>query len=589
MRAFFVNFLLIYSKKRILGKKIMYIYIMRYILLIMLMAVLSFATPVSEHGKLSVRGGKILDKNDNPFVLRGMSMFWNKWTEGSRFYKSSTVTTLAGSSWNANVVRVAIGDGNAQDAKNFMDWTADAGIYVIVDWHYHDLEQSNAETFFTSVSSYAKQKGYNHVLYEVFNEPIKQTWASIKSYAEKIIDVIRTNDPDGLIIVGNPEYSSDLASPRANPITGTRAKNVLYTLHFYTSDVNHNAFKANLQVAYCNDFPVFASEWGTSQADGNGTQDWNLTNGWMSLVESLGISWANWSITDKGESSAALSPGCCGGGTFGDGNLTASGKYVQRIMKNRNSGGSITSANGDNVNLTQQDVNCGSGVEKGEKTGIVKIGTEITQAVNFLNMSGAKDSTIINSAPVLQNTASTFSVGYKLTDIPAPGAYRMRIRYGGVAATVSWEGSGLQSGSAELSSSNNVTTWKNSEYIPITITTSDSETPLNLTFNLNGTSNFAFVNLNVSIDPNNPVEPNPIISVSQQAANSGAFAVKNGINLQVSQKASMEVFGLNGKSVRKMNFSNGSHSVSLNDLPKGLYIVSVKFDNRREILRIPVK
>jgi len=81
----------------------------------------------------------------------------------------------------------------------------------------------------------------------------------------------------------------------------------------------------------------------------------------------------------------------------------------------------------------------------------------------------------------------------------------------------------------------------------------------------------------------------PIISVSPYAANSGAFAIKNGVNLRVAQKASMEVFNLNGKSVRKMDLLRGNYYISLGDLPKGLYVVSVKSDNRREILRIPVK
>jgi len=81
----------------------------------------------------------------------------------------------------------------------------------------------------------------------------------------------------------------------------------------------------------------------------------------------------------------------------------------------------------------------------------------------------------------------------------------------------------------------------------------------------------------------------PIISVSPYATSNGAFMIKNGVNLRVAKKATMEVFNLNGKSVRKMNFSNGSYYISFNDLPKGLYIVRVKYDNHREILRIPVK
>jgi len=81
----------------------------------------------------------------------------------------------------------------------------------------------------------------------------------------------------------------------------------------------------------------------------------------------------------------------------------------------------------------------------------------------------------------------------------------------------------------------------------------------------------------------------PIISLSQYVANNGAFAIKNGINLNVSKNANMEVFSLDGKSVRKYEFSNGSYSIMLGDLPKGLYIVKVQFGNQKEILRLPVR
>jgi endoglucanase len=575
---------------------------MRYISLIalkaavsiVLMAAVSFASPVSDHGKLSVSGAKILDKNNNPFVLRGMSMFWDKWNEGSKFYNQNTINTLAGSSWNANVVRMAAsqGQGSIQNAKNFMDWTATAGIYVIIDWHYHDTQLSEAKTFFADVSKYAKDKNYTHVLYEVFNEPTTQTWASIKTYAEAVIDEIRKNDSDGLIIVGNPGYSSDLGSPRADKITGTRAKNLLYTLHFYTSDPTHTTFQVSLKSAWCNDFPVFASEWGTSWANGgcgadkdgsnptnNCTQNWTLTNGWMSLIESLGISWANWSITDKSELAASGSLD----------NLTASGKYVQQIMKNRNNGDLITSANGsNNVNLTQIDPGCSdgsSGTKPGEKTGIVKVGGSATNAVDFLSISGVQDSVIIELAPVLRNSANTFSVGYKLTDIPGPGAYRIRIRYGSTAATtVSWQGSGLESGSAQIASTGSTSTWKNTDYIPITITANSSESPLNLTFNSNGASNFAFVNIQVSADPNAPTS----IDLSQAVLGNSLNAMQNSVNLQVASDASFKVFDLKGNAVRTLKFTQGNHVVSLSDLPRGLYIVKASSASWQRTVKMTV-
>jgi len=84
-------------------------------------------------------------------------------------------------------------------------------------------------------------------------------------------------------------------------------------------------------------------------------------------------------------------------------------------------------------------------------------------------------------------------------------------------------------------------------------------------------------------------DSSPIISISQYATSNGALAIKNGVNLQVSKNANVEVFGLNGKSVRKHEFSSGSYSLMLGDLPKGLYIVKVQFGNQKEILQVPVR
>ncbi|MDR2583972.1 MAG: T9SS type A sorting domain-containing protein [Fibromonadaceae bacterium] len=85
------------------------------------------------------------------------------------------------------------------------------------------------------------------------------------------------------------------------------------------------------------------------------------------------------------------------------------------------------------------------------------------------------------------------------------------------------------------------------------------------------------------------IEDTPIISISGYAANNGALAINNGVNLQVSKAANVEVFSLNGKSIRKHEFSSGTYSIMLNDLPKGLYIVKVQFGSQKEILRVPVR
>jgi len=83
-------------------------------------------------------------------------------------------------------------------------------------------------------------------------------------------------------------------------------------------------------------------------------------------------------------------------------------------------------------------------------------------------------------------------------------------------------------------------------------------------------------------------ENTPIITLSNAAFLNSAIASKNGISLTVKNNAVVEVFGLKGNSVRKFSFANGDYSVSLSDLPKGLYIVKVSFGNEKRILKIPV-
>jgi endoglucanase len=311
---------------------------LRKALFICLLAASALFATVANHGALRVVDGIIVDKNGNPPQLRGMSLFWNQWSEGSAFYNASTVSTLAGSSWRANVVRAAIGDGNTSHAQTIIDAAISNGIYVIVDWHVHTMNVNSAKTFFQTISQYVKNKGNPpNVIYEVFNEPTTQTWASIKSDAEQIISTIRANDPNNLIIVGVPNYSSQILAPRGNMINGT---NIAYAFHFYASETSHGAYRNNVNQAICAKIPIFITEWGVSPAsgkcnsDGNvdGSReplniDWSMVATWVNFIENRKLSWVNWAISNKNEcSSTKLSP------------MSASGQYVSDLISKRNQG-----------------------------------------------------------------------------------------------------------------------------------------------------------------------------------------------------------------------------------------------------------
>lgn len=81
------------------------------------------------------------------------------------------------------------------------------GMYVNIDYHAHRAEDSRAQAieFFTEMARF--YGGFNHVIYEVYNEPVNTGWPAINDYAEDVIAAIRAVDPDNLIIVGTRFFS----------------------------------------------------------------------------------------------------------------------------------------------------------------------------------------------------------------------------------------------------------------------------------------------------------------------------------------------------------------------------------------------
>ncbi|MCL2283525.1 MAG: glycoside hydrolase family 5 protein [Fibromonadales bacterium] len=316
--------------------------------------------PPPPANKLSVNGPNLM-KNGEKFVLRGMSLYWYEgpWggqQPGNSFYTEATVMALANpDTWGANLVRAAIGNVKQDPgvalsvAKNMMDWAKNAGIYVIIDNHSHIAHRPGhaeaANNFFREVSSYAKEKGYTHVIYEIYNEPVcdwdktetnctnaeRTSWETIKSFSVGVINTIRGNDPDGIILVGTPNFSANIQVAASDPIAG---HNLMYVLHYYAG--THMGYQTRFKEAYCANFPIFISEWGTPASSGTGTINVENNNSWMSLVESAGVSWANWSLVTAKETSAALASMDVNGPT------TESGTMVKTWIRELNAGRSTS-------------------------------------------------------------------------------------------------------------------------------------------------------------------------------------------------------------------------------------------------------
>jgi len=75
----------------------------------------------------------------------------------------------------------------------------------------------------------------------------------------------------------------------------------------------------------------------------------------------------------------------------------------------------------------------------------------------------------------------------------------------------------------------------------------------------------------------------------QIATSNLAIQTKNGINLQVVNGAAIEIYGIKGNLINRQNYTNGLHTLSLSNLPKGIYLVKVRFESSdMKILRVPV-
>ncbi|MFG6458714.1 carbohydrate-binding protein [Roseateles sp. BYS96W] len=288
---------------------------------------------------LSVSGNKIL-AGGQPASFAGNSLFWSNTGWGGEKYYNANVVGWLKSDWKSKVVRVAMGvdetqgyladpAGNKARVKAVVDAAIANDMYVIIDWHSHHAEnyRNEAIAFFQEM---ARTYGnHNHVIYEVYNEPLNISWSgTLKPYAQAVISAIRAIDPDNLIIVGTPNWSQDVDVASRDPISGS---NIAYTLHFYAG--SHGQWlRDKAQTALNNGVALFVTEWGSVGASGDGGVAASETWAWVDFMKAKGISNANWALNDKAEGASALVSGASAQGGWSAGQLTASGSLAKQII-----------------------------------------------------------------------------------------------------------------------------------------------------------------------------------------------------------------------------------------------------------------
>jgi len=295
------------------------------------------AQPVKEHGQLKVVGTKLVDAKGKPVALHGMSFGWhNLWP---RFYNAGAVKTLV-KDWNCSVIRAAMGvelndsgyaknpASSAAKIKAVVDAAIKEGIYVIIDFHSHNIKLPEAKTFFKEMATaYAK---YPNVIYELFNEPDYETWPEVKAYSEELIQLIRSIDPNNIILIGSPRWDQDVQLPAADPIKGY--SNLMYTMHFYAG-THKQWLRDRCDDVMAKGLPLFISECAGMEASGDGPIDYTEWNKFVSWMNDKGLSWVAWSVSDKKETCSVLSPSAASTGNWNNEDVKEWGKLTIEALK----------------------------------------------------------------------------------------------------------------------------------------------------------------------------------------------------------------------------------------------------------------
>jgi aryl-phospho-beta-D-glucosidase BglC (GH1 family) len=294
-------------------------------------------TPVAQHGQLSVKGAQMVDASGQPVTLRGQAFGWDNWWP--QYYNASVVRWLW-EDWCVDVVRPAMGiepegaflsnpEASTQRIEAVVDGAIEAGVYVIIDWHAHNLHQPEAVAFFAKMA--AKYGSKPNVIYEIFNEPEKdETWPQVAEYATAVIGAIRQHDPDNIVIVGSPEWDQRIDLVAQNPLPLT---NVMYSVHFY-ADTHRDWLRDRTKQAVSKGVAVIVSESSGSQASGQGQNNYREWQAWIDFMEDNHISWLNYSVSDKaGETCSILEPGSNAAGGWTAAELTDSGEHVRNLLR----------------------------------------------------------------------------------------------------------------------------------------------------------------------------------------------------------------------------------------------------------------
>lgn len=274
--------------------------------------------------KISVDGNRFVNEEGETVVFRGVSTADPYALEERGVWGREYFEEIA--AWNANVVRIPVHPvwwrEKGEDAflamlDDAVRWSAELGMYVIIDWHsignpltnvYHRpiylTDQGETFRFWYAVAERYKDNP-TVACYELWNEPTNREgrmgrlpWSEYKQYMEDLIYMIRKIDPGAIPLVAGFNWGYDLSAVRQDPI---EFEGVGYVAHPYPQK-REQPWEPKWQEDWgfvAEKYPLVCTEFGFMSEDGPGAHipvigDEEYGEALISFFEERGISWTAW-------------------------------------------------------------------------------------------------------------------------------------------------------------------------------------------------------------------------------------------------------------------------------------------------------
>ena len=274
--------------------------------------------------RVRVDGNRFVGDGGKAMVFRGVSF-----SDPDRLEKLGRWNRAyfeAAKGWGANVVRFPIHpqwwrergpEGYLRLVDQGVQWAAELGMYVIIDWH--SIGNLRTELFQRSIYNTTRTETYQFwrtiaarygknttvAFYELFNEPTtyhgqlgRMSWDEHRETMEELISIIRAHDAVGVPLVAGFDWAYDLTPVRESPI---RAEGVAYVSHPYPQK-RPAPWEEKWELDWgfvANRYPIVATELGFMQPGDRGAHvpvlgDETYGRAIVDYFTRKGISWTAW-------------------------------------------------------------------------------------------------------------------------------------------------------------------------------------------------------------------------------------------------------------------------------------------------------